>query len=189
MYDNPAMRSVRGLDERLLKSGDFVERKNGNVERKKVKKYAKDSAIAGAANANPRMKSSGGFSYCDFHNLPGEINNILRTGFPSSKAMAMCEGAKIAACKGKKGRKKKKCIFEWAKCLEVFLSTTARVDAGAHSELSAPGGPRTKCNRGFDGKCLDIQQPEVTDVCEELRRGKIKPNAAHYSVVVEACKG
>jgi hypothetical protein len=36
-----------------LKTGDFVERKNGNVERKKAKDYAKDSVIAGAANADP----------------------------------------------------------------------------------------------------------------------------------------
>jgi hypothetical protein len=121
MYD--ATLRVDGLrDELRVKSGEFVKRKNGNVERKKAKDYAKDSAIAGAANANSRMAVSGGYSYCDYHNLPSENANIMRTGFPSSKAMAMCEGAKIAACKGKKGRKKK-CIRKWVNGLDEYMAT------------------------------------------------------------------
>jgi hypothetical protein len=169
-----------------LNSGNYVKRKNGNVERKKAKDYAKDSAIAGAVNSDPRMKMSGGYSYCDFDNLPGEKDNIYRTGFPSSKAMAMCEGAKIAACKGKNGKKKQKCKKEWAKGLEVFLSYA---NAGPGNELQAPGGPMARCRRGFDGKCMeDPKPPVVKDVCDKLRRGKIKPNAANYRKIVQLCK-
>ena len=36
-----------------LNSGNYVKRKNGNVERKKAKDYAKDSAIKQAVNADP----------------------------------------------------------------------------------------------------------------------------------------
>jgi hypothetical protein len=180
-YD--AQQSIEANKEHnRLNSGNYVKRKNGNVERKKAKDYAKDSAIKQAVNADPRMKMSGGYSYCDFDNLPGERDNVYRTGFPSSKAMAMCEGAKIAACKGKNGKKKQKCKKEWAKGLELFLSYSnkgANIRSNAH------------CIRtGDDGQCMeDPKPPVVKDVCDKLRRGKIKPNAANYQQLVEACKG
>ena len=189
-YD--AQQSIEvNLEHNRLNSGNYVKRKNGNVERKKAKDYAKDSAIKQAVNADPRMKMSGGYSYCDFDNLPGERDNVYRTGFPSSKAMAMCEGAKIAACKGKNGKKKRRCTIEWSKGLEVYLAVgKSQVCRASSGNCDIEG--RASCYRGFDGNCLDLSKKdprEKKDVCDKLRRGKIKPNAANYQQLVEACKG
>ena len=182
-YD--AQQSIEANKEHnRLNSGNYVKRKNGNVERKKAKDYAKDSAIAGAANANSRMAVSGGYSYCDFHNMPGETNNILINGFPSIEAGRRCEAVNIAACKEeKKGKARQKCKMKWDAGLAVFMRTKEKDICDTQGQQGNPSCRERK-------KYTPQDRPRSNDnSCEELRRGKINPNAAHYNKLVENCKG
>jgi hypothetical protein len=114
--------------------------------------------------------------------MPGETNNILINGFPSIEAGRRCEAAKIAACKAKRGKKAKtKCKKKWEEGLAVFMRTKGKDICDTQGQQGNPG-----CR---ERKKYNPKKTKYKDACEDLRRGKIKPNAADYNEVVEACKG
>jgi hypothetical protein len=140
--------------------------RNGKVEMKRGKDYAKDSEITQAANADPRMAFSGGFGFCDFGPMPEEQAAIFNGGLPSVQAMNKCEGAQIAACKGaKRGKERKKCKKKWNDDLQVYLNAKGRGVKGIDGrDRDRCGGGRrhlSGCSDASDGTRTDGGPPPL----------------------------
>jgi hypothetical protein len=118
-------------NDSLLATGAYIERKNGTVQKKKAKNCAKDSVISSYPTADPRMEFSGGYDFCDYEAMPIELKHLQQGMLPSGEAVARCEGAKIAACKGKKGKAKKK----WVRGKEDYMRTKGTRNTRAYFEM------------------------------------------------------